>query len=93
MSRTSKTEVIAVFERLIETVGVPAGGSFDMESRTMSPGWGLDYSSAYGGWTVAGYDGKGTSESRPLGERRMPAGEFVAAMHMAIRAVKASQQA
>lgn len=90
--RTTKTEVVAVFERLRETVGVPAGGRFDSESRTMSAGWALDHNGAYGGWVVVGFDGKGTGESRPLGDYRMPAGQFVAAMHLAIRAVVASRE-
>lgn len=89
--RTSKAEVQAVFERLCDTVGVPIGGTFDSTTRTMSRGWNLDHNSAYGGWVVVGYDGSGTSESRPLGDRRMPATEFVAAMHLAIRAVEASR--
>lgn len=93
MSRTSKTEVHAVFERLAATAGVPIGGQFDPETRKMSRGWNLDHASTYGGWVVVGYDGQGTGESRPLGERRMPAGEFVAAMHLAIRAIEASREA
>lgn len=91
INRTTKQEVSAVFERLCATVGVPVGGVFDPDTRTMSRGWSLDYAPAYGGWTVAGHDGQGTGESRPLGEARMPAREFVAAMHVAIRAVETSR--
>lgn len=91
MSRTSKREVVAVFARLCDTIGVPQGGVWDAETRSMSRGLSLDHASAYGGWTIAGHSGTGSGESRPLGERRMPAGEFVAAMHVAIRAVDLSR--
>lgn len=93
MSRTSKTEVTAVFERLCKTAGVPIGGEFNMETKKMSRGWKLEHNGAYGGYTIAGYSGNGTGESRPLGEGRMPAGEFVRAMHFAIRAIEASRAA
>lgn len=93
MSRTTKREVEAVFARFCEAVGVPQGGEFDRESRTMSRGWALDHAPLYGGWSIVGY-GQGTSETHPLGigsifgMPRMPAGEFVRAMHFAIRALE-----
>lgn len=92
MTRTTKTEVQAVFSRLCKTVGVPEGGQFDMATRKMSRGWKLEHNGAYGGWVVVGYDGNGTGQSRPLGDSRMPAGQFVEAMHLAIRAVEASRE-
>lgn len=90
MARTTRTEVVAVFERLAASAGVPIGGKFDPETRSMSRGWSLDYSQ-FGGYKIAGHSGTGTSESEPMGSYRMPAGEFVRAMHFAIRAIEASR--
>ncbi len=99
MTRTTKTEVHAVFERLCLSVGV--ANCEQMEERyiidhdatgvrmgvTHKAGWSLDYAACYGGWTISGHSGEGTGESRPLGHARMPAREFVQAMQFAIQAI------
>lgn len=95
MSRTSKTEVRAVFERLAAAAGVPIGGEFvrdDDGTIYATRGWSLDYSQ-YGGYKIAGHSGTGTGESEPMGSMRMPAAEFVRAMHFAIRALEARDRA
>jgi hypothetical protein len=57
----------------------------------MSRGWTLDRNPTYGGYVIRSYDGNGTGQGSPMGEYRLPAKEFVRAMHMAIRAVDASR--
>lgn len=99
MARTSKSEVSAVFSRLCAAVGVtPHLYDRDPYSRDSdgrlnhAAGWSLDNNPTYGGYVIAGHSGEGTGESAPMGDRRMPAGEFVRAMHFAIRAIEASRE-
>lgn len=97
MSRTSRKEVDAVFERLCNSVGVTP--LFVENSNTYrrdnagnlhhAAGWSLDYNPTYGGYVIRGHSGEGTGESEPMGSSRMSAGEFVRAMHFAIRALDA----
>ncbi len=92
--RTTKREVEAVFERLCNTAGVvpfigTSGRYWTADDGAMhhKAGWSLDHNPTYGGYVVRGHGGIGTGEFHPLSEYRMPAGEFVRAMHMAIRAM------
>lgn len=110
MSRTSRKEVDAVFERLCNIVGVtpfidhrgvdheqsgPRATRYrhDGDSLHHNAGWSLDHNPTYGGYVIRGHSGEGTGESEPMGSSRMPTGEFVRAMHFAIRAIDAVREA
>lgn len=74
MARTTQTEIRAVFASLCDAVG-PAADN-----------WQLDYAPVYGGWTIVDIPPGQTVEWRPFAMRRLPAGEFVRAMHFGITA-------
>lgn len=89
MERTTKAEVLAVFNRLcinagrlnLETTSLPYA-----DPRRVG-GWYLDYAAVYGGYAIAQRSASG-GISMPFGHERLPAREFVSAMHYAIKALE-----
>lgn len=80
--RTTKAEVEAVFGRLLTVLGKPRAQRWNDVG-----GWSLDYAACYGGWVITEVVNMDGGITHPLGEGRLPAREFVRAMHFAIRTV------
>ncbi len=76
MARTTQEQVHAAFARLCSELG-PAGDDLS-----------LDHNSAYGGWAIAQNDGARYPFGGFMSAGRLPAGEFVRAMHFAIAALE-----
>lgn len=89
MTRTTKAEVRAAFERFVRVMGGTENHWQTVDGRNVAtPGaYVLDSASCYGGYVVGRICNEGGGEGRPLGHSRLPAAPFVRALDMAADAV------
>lgn len=84
MSRTTAAELRGVFGRLLR----------NLESHGVDiTGYRLDNASVYGGWTVAQREERTGGESRPFGDKRVPAGQMWDRLDYACRALEMATNA
>lgn len=83
MTRTTKKDVEAAFDRLLEAIGGKRATSCSDVG-----GYRLNHNSCYGGWVIEQVTNESGGVDCPFGHRRMPATEFCVAVYFACRAIE-----
>lgn len=90
-TRTTRSEVIAAFDRLCDALHkTPYGWEADGNGKyhAVIGGWVLDENPSYGGYVVTEIMNAGGGVCTPLGETRMPAAQFVRSVRFALDAIE-----
>ncbi len=83
MERTTRKQAEAVFGHLLNAMG-----RYPAQSYNHVGGLRIDYNPTYGGAVIEEILNAGGGVNHPFGDRRMPLGEFVQAMHFAINVLR-----
>lgn len=81
--RTTKAQIASMFGHLCKDLGKRVATTFNDVG-----GWGLDYSSVYGGYVIYEVSNKGGAQSHPFGSTRHTGNEFWTMMRFASDAVR-----